>query len=73
MMKKLVGLAVVLLAFVFLSACAIRMADAPCLGYGCPTWTGSGTTHAANTPAQSNSQALAKKNAPSGQHAVAGK
>ena len=73
MMKKLVGLVVVLLAFVFLSACAIFRAGAPCLGYGCPNWATSGSPHAANTPAQSNGQSLAEKNAPPDQHAIAGK
>lgn len=74
MTKKLAGLAVVVLAFLFLSGCCIRRCGPPCLGYGCPTWAaGSGAAHAANTATRPNGQALAQKNAPPSEHAIAGK
>jgi hypothetical protein len=74
MTKKLMGLVVVLLAFLFLSGCCIRRCGPPCLGYGCPAWAErSDVAHAANTPTQPKGQALAKRNAPSAERPIAGK
>ena len=74
MTKKIFGVMIVLLASLFLSACAIRVAGPPCLGYGCPVGTASGTAHASATTPQPAGQAVAAKNTPASQHpAISGK
>jgi len=70
MTKKIFGVMIVLLASLFLSACAIRVAGPPCLGYGCPVGTASGTAHASATTPQPTGQAVAAKNTPPAPRAI---
>ncbi len=66
MIKKLLGVAIVLLALLALSACAIRNTG-PCLGYGCPAISGTGQYTAGNTNSQAKSATVAAKKAPAAQ------
>jgi hypothetical protein len=50
MTNKALGLTIVLLSVLCLPACMLRMAG-PCLGYGCPAMSGSGSANASNAGA----------------------